>query len=99
MNKKNSPTLSGTAESRQGVVTDAMRKAFDDRNNTLEANERDDIIAAILAIAAPMPQAEPEYKPRKLVRYGDCKCILTQYCDGTCNPIFEDSAPQEASKG
>lgn len=30
---------------------------------------------------------------RKLVDYGECKCVLTQYCDGTCNPIFEDVAP------
>lgn len=43
-----------------GVVTDAMRKAFDDRNNSLEADERDGIIAAILALAAPMPQPEGE---------------------------------------
>lgn len=29
--------------------------------------------------------------PRKLKGYGDCKCILSQYCDGTCNPIYEDA--------
>lgn len=39
--------------------------------------------------AAPAPLA-----PRKLLRYGDCRCILSQYCDGTCNPIFGDPAPQ-----
>ena len=27
---------------------------------------------------------------RKLVGYGDCRCVLTQYCDGKCRPIFAD---------
>ena len=31
--------------------------------------------------------------PRKFVRWGDCRCILTRYCDGECNPIYEDAAP------
>lgn len=57
-----------------GVVTDAMRKAFDDRNNSLEADERDGIIAAILALAAPMPQPEPTSKGEEevvIVRSGN----------------------------
>lgn len=29
-----------------------------------------------------------ESAPR-LVGYGECQCILSQYCDGTCRPIFE----------
>ena len=28
---------------------------------------------------------------RKLVGYDECRCILTQYCDGTCQPIYEDA--------
>lgn len=27
---------------------------------------------------------------RNLVGYDECRCMLTQYCDGTCRPIFED---------
>ena len=57
-----------------GEVTDAMRKAFDDRNNSLEADERDGIIAAILALAAPMPQPEPTSKGEEevvIVRSGN----------------------------
>jgi len=38
------------------------------------------------------------YPPRKLKGYGDCKCILSQYCDGTCNPIYEDAAPPAAQE-
>ena len=40
-------------------VTDAMRKAFDDRNNSLEADERDDIIAAVLALAPGLSGWQP----------------------------------------
>lgn len=29
---------------------------------------------------------------RKIVGYGDCKCVLSKYCDGTCNPIWADEA-------
>lgn len=29
-----------------------------------------------------------ELKPR-LLGYAECRCILTQYCDGECRPIFE----------
>lgn len=28
-----------------------------------------------------------EFKPQFL-GYDECRCILTQYCDGTCRPIF-----------
>lgn len=41
------------------------------------------------AIAAPTPSAE---EAPRLVGYGDCKCVLTQYCDGKCRPIFEKAA-------
>lgn len=27
----------------------------------------------------------------KLVGYDECRCILQQYCDGTCRPIFDDA--------
>ncbi len=27
---------------------------------------------------------------RVLVGYDECKCILTQYCDGECRPVFAD---------
>lgn len=33
---------------------------------------------------------EAGHPPRKLLGYGDCRCILTQYCDGTCRPIYGD---------
>ncbi|WP_431276213.1 hypothetical protein ACQ858_08160 [Variovorax ureilyticus] len=33
--------------------------------------------------------------PRKFVRFGDCKCILSKYCDGHCNPIFVDRTEAE----
>jgi hypothetical protein len=29
---------------------------------------------------------------RKIIGYGDCKCILSRYCDGTCNPLWADEA-------
>ncbi len=32
------------------------------------------------------------FPPRKFVRWGECKCVLTQYCDARCNPIYEDTA-------
>lgn len=41
------------------------------------------------AIAAAAQSAE---EAPRLVGYGDCKCVLTQYCDGTCRPIFEKVA-------
>lgn len=25
----------------------------------------------------------------ELTGYGECKCVLPQYCDGKCNPIFK----------
>jgi len=27
---------------------------------------------------------------RVLVGYDECRCILTQYCDGECRPVFAD---------
>ncbi|MVZ85566.1 hypothetical protein GPZ74_16375 [Burkholderia pseudomallei] len=49
----------------------------------------------------PEPRAEvtggDELKARRLIRYGECRCILTQYCDGMCNPIYEDDARTGAS--
>jgi hypothetical protein len=37
--------------------------------------------------------AEPKKeKARRLIGYGECRCILSQYCDGTCRPIFESAA-------
>lgn len=49
----------------------------------------------------PVPRAEvaggDELKARRLIRYGECRCILTQYCDGMCNPIYEDDARTGAS--
>ncbi|MBF3650454.1 hypothetical protein ISF86_11970 [Burkholderia pseudomallei] len=49
----------------------------------------------------PEPRAEvtggDELKARRLIRYGECQCILTQYCDGMCNPIYEDDARTGAS--
>lgn len=49
----------------------------------------------------PEPRAEvtggDELKARRLIRYGECRCILTQYCDGMCNPIYEDDARSGAS--
>lgn len=35
-------------------------------------------------------------EPRKLVRYGDCRCVLSHYCDGKCNPIYE-AAPSHTT--
>jgi hypothetical protein len=35
-------------------------------------------------------------EPRKIVGYADCRCILSKYCDGCCNPIWAD---QVATKG
>jgi hypothetical protein len=32
---------------------------------------------------------EPNPGRPVLVGYGECKCILTQYCDGQCRPIYE----------
>ena len=32
-------------------------------------------------------------EPRKITSYGECRCILTKYCDGQCNPIFADQQP------
>jgi hypothetical protein len=29
-------------------------------------------------------------EPRKIDHYGDCRCVLSQYCDGKCNPVFAD---------
>lgn len=58
----------------QPQVTDAMRKAFDDRNNSLEADERDSIIAAILALAHPITTSDTggvgDEPPRYLPTYG-----------------------------
>lgn len=48
--------------------------------------------AAFSALAAVSSEAQ-EPQPRKFVRYGECQCILSQYCDGCCNPIFEDASP------
>lgn len=30
-------------------------------------------------------------EPRRLTGYGQCKCLLTKYCDGLCNPIYADA--------
>jgi hypothetical protein len=38
---------------------------------------------------------EAGYAPRKFVRWGDCRCILTKYCDGHCNPIYVDRTEEE----
>jgi hypothetical protein len=45
--------------------------------------------------AAPAPQTEPE---PQLVGYEECRCILTQYCDGTCRPVFALPAVLERAK-
>lgn len=40
-------------------------------------------------------------EPRRLTGYGECKCVLAQYCDGRCNPIYADaetSAPVPAAQ-
>jgi hypothetical protein len=29
-------------------------------------------------------------EPRKIDHYAACKCILSHYCDGKCNPVFAD---------
>lgn len=29
-------------------------------------------------------------EPRKIIGYDDCKCVLSKYCDGQCNPIWAD---------
>jgi hypothetical protein len=31
-------------------------------------------------------------EPRKIVGYGDCRCILAKYCDGKCNPIWAEAS-------
>ena len=36
-------------------------------------------------------------EPRKIDHYADCKCILSQYCDGKCNPVFADQLPATAA--
>lgn len=40
---------------------------------------------------------KPELVPT-LTGYGECRCILSQYCDGTCSPIYvmkpKPAAPQ-----
>lgn len=41
------------------------------------------------------PKTTSEVIPRKLKGYGECKCILSKYCDGTCNPIYEDRTDAE----
>lgn len=35
---------------------------------------------------------------RVLVGYGDCKCILTQYCDGQCRPLFDFPSPAQLAE-
>ena len=30
-------------------------------------------------------------EPRKIDNYGECKCVLSRYCDGKCNPVFASS--------
>lgn len=43
------------------------------------------------------PQTRAKQRPdniasgRRLIGYGDCRCILSRYCDGTCQPIFEEA--------
>lgn len=74
-----------------GEVTDAMRKAFDDRNNSLEADERDEIIASILALAAPMPQPEPTSKGEGWPFAGTHKNEVTGFAS-------QQREPQEAAE-
>ena len=35
--------------------------------------------------------SETKNEGGRLVGYEECRCILTQYCDGTCRPIFDFS--------
>lgn len=59
----------------------------------------DDAIAAEEPSAAAEPETEDEMMtrlgspPRKFKGWGDCRCILSKYCDGRCNPIYEDATP------
>lgn len=36
---------------------------------------------------------------RRLIGYDECRCILTQYCDGTCRPIFASIAAEQQGDG
>lgn len=46
--------------------------------------------AVLRGIAERMKRPEATRTERRLVGYGECRCILSQYCDGTCRPLFED---------
>ncbi|CAJ2836848.1 hypothetical protein [Burkholderia pseudomallei] len=81
--------------SADGTWCDADEKAF--YYAELSLLER---LVSLLATTQ-QPRAEvtggDELKARRLIRYGECRCILTQYCDGMCNPIYEDDARTGAS--
>lgn len=81
--------------SADGTWCDADEKAF--YYAELSLLER---LVSLLATTQ-QPRAEvtggDELKARRLIRYGECRCILTQYCDGMCNPIYEDAARSGAS--
>jgi hypothetical protein len=50
------------------------------------------VLCGTSSAAVQQGEAKKDYAPRKFVRWGDCRCILTKYCDGQCKPIYEDRA-------
>lgn len=44
------------------------------------------------------PDTPPD-RARRLIGYGECRCILSQYCDGTCRQIFENSQVRQPEFG
>jgi hypothetical protein len=61
----------------------------------LDYNELCRVVCASLPSASLGEQREPE---PQLVGYDECRCILTQYCDGTCRPVFAMPAVLERAR-
>ena len=60
-----------------------------------------DFARSLESEARALPPAAPTEPPKKfkpqLLGYEDCRCILTQYCDGLCRPIFSRPPAQPAA--